>query len=334
MIVVLGASGFIGSYLIKELLKNNEKVIGTYYKNKPNYSCKNLEFIKLDISNKEDYNVLPKKDVSAVIMFAGRLPANVKMNTPFDDSKDYVNTNILGTLNALEYCRENGVETFLYTTSYSDILKHATEGKPISADACKQLNYRGDHSAYIISKVCAVDYALHYMEEYGLRSIIFRLPPVYGVGPHGIIYVDGKIYKSGIQTFIDKAQKGENIELWGNKDLYRDIVYVKDVAKACYQAINSPKAKGIYNISNGKKLYLYEQIETIIDLFGDKQKSKIILMPEKKNNSPSYVLDISKSVKDFGFSPDFSDFRKMMEDYKCEVKNGFFNEVFASRRKD
>ena len=334
MIVILGASGFIGSYLIEELLSHNEKVIGTYFGNKPNYSYPNLEFIQLDISKQEDYDKLPQKDVSAVIMFAGRLPANVKMSTPYDDSKEYVNTNIIGTLNALEYCRKNKVKTFLYTTSYSDVLKHAREGVPIKADASKMLNYTGDHSAYIISKVCAVDYALHYMAEYGLQSIIFRLPPVYGVGPHGIIYVDGKVYKSGIQTFIDKARKGEDIELWGDKNLYRDIVYVKDVAKACYQAINSPKAKGIYNISNGEKLYLYEQIKTIIELFSENKKSNIILRPEKENNSPSYVLDISKSIQDFGFAPQYKDFKKMMLDYKSELKEGFYNSLFGNRRKD
>ena len=102
MIVVLGASGFIGCYLIEELLAHNEKVIGTYLGNKPNYSYPNLEFVQLDISKQEDFDKLPQKDVSAVIMFAGRLPANVKMNTPYDDSKEYVITNILGTLNALE----------------------------------------------------------------------------------------------------------------------------------------------------------------------------------------------------------------------------------------
>ena len=222
----------------------------------------------------------------------------------------------------------------MYTTSYSDVLKHASEGVPIKENASKMLNYTGDHSAYIISKVCAVDYSLHYMEEYGLQSIIFRLPPVYGVGPHGIIYVDGKVYKSGIQTFIDKARNGEDIELWGDKNLYRDIVYVKDVAKACYQAINSPKARGIYNISNGEKLYLIDQIKTIIELFDKNKKSKIVFRPDKVNNSPSYVLDISKSVQDFGFSPEYKDFKKMMQDYQSELKKGFFNSLFNARRKN
>ena len=65
-----------------------------------------------------------------------------------------------------------------------------------------------------------------------------------------------------------------------------------------------------------------------------KIKSNIILRPEKENNSPSYVLDISKSIQDFGFSPQYKDFKKMMLDYKSELKEGFYNSLFGNRRKD
>lgn len=333
MILILGASGFIGSYMIRKLLDEKKQVVGTYFSKKPDFEHKNLTWIQLDIGKKEDFSKLPTSNVEAIIMFAGRLPANVKYDDAnFDDSEEYVKTNVLGTIYALEYCVKNKIPNFLYTSSYSDILANGIDGKPIKENAERKIKYTGDHSAYIISKLAAIDYIFHYAKTFDFKPIIFRLPPVYGVGPHGTIYVDGKAYKSGIQTFVEKAQNGEDIELWGNENLYRDIIYVKDLVDACYQAIESKDAYGIYNISNGEKLYLKDQIQTIIDVFGKDKKSKIVLRPEKPNNSPSYVLDISKSIKDFGFAPKFADYKDMMIDFKKEMENNFYNDWFKDRK--
>lgn len=332
MVIILGASGFIGNYTIQHFLSKGETILGTYFSHKPSMQAENLSFIQFDISNPEDYKKLPKKDVSAVIMLAGRLPANVKIEdgVAYDDSVEYIKENTLATVYALNYCRENKIKTFLYMTSYSEILGHAKENIPIDSDASRSFKFTGDHSAYIISKNAALDFMTHYSMEYGIQTIAFRLPPVYGVGPHGTIYVDGKPYKSGIQTFIEKAQNGENIELWGDKKLYRDIIYVKDLAAACYDAIHSEKSGGAYNISNGQKLYLEDQIRTIIEVFGN-GKSKIVYRPEKPNNSPSYVLDVSKAERDFGFAPKYKDYKDMMLDYKKDLESQQYSDVFKSR---
>ena len=56
----------------------------------------------------------------------------------------------------------------------------------------------------------------YYNEQHGMQCASFRLPPVYGVGPHSEIYVNGKYYKTGIQTFIENAEAGKDIEIWGD----------------------------------------------------------------------------------------------------------------------
>ena len=61
-----------------------------------------------------------------------------------------------------------------------------------------------------------------------MKNASFRFPPVYGAGPHGSLFVNGKVYKSGLQIFIDNAREGKDICVYGDKNLSRDVVYVKE----------------------------------------------------------------------------------------------------------
>ena len=85
---------------------------------------------------------------------------------------------------------------------------------------------------------------------------------------HGTILVNGKPYKSGIATFIDNAEAGLDIELWGDPHITRDIVYVKDVARAFRLALESDAARGLYNMTSGTSLDLEDQAKAVIEVFG------------------------------------------------------------------
>ena len=202
----------------------------------------------------------------------------------------------------------------------------------ISGYAIKETEPRGyklegDHAAYVMSKNAITDMIEYYNNQHGMKGAIFRLPPVYGVGPHASIYVNGKYYKSGIQTFIENAQEGKNIEIWGNPHMSRDIIYVKDVARAFYLALKSDKTKGLYNMTSGVQLDLEEQVKSIIDVFTRDKKSKIIYRPDKPNNTPSFLFDMTKAKEDFGFVPDYRNYKKMMQDYKKELESEYWQEL-------
>ena len=167
-----------------------------------------------------------------------------------------------------------------------------------------------------------------------MQCASFRFPPVYGVGPHGTIYVNGKPYKSGIQTFIEKAQKGEDIELWGDPHITRDIIYVKDVARAFSMALESERASGLYNMTSGTELDLEEQVKAVIDVFGNPEhRSRIIYRPEKANNTPSFLFDMTKAKEDFGFVPEYTSYQEMMKDYKKELESGKWDVMIRERAK-
>ena len=310
MIIVTGATGFIGTYLIDQLVKDGVDVLACgrskageeYYKNI------GVPFIRLDVTKEEDFNKLPKKNVNAVVHLACLIPAASKE----DNAIEYLKTNTIGTVNALEYCRKYNIKKFIFTSSH-----FALEGlwndkqTPISEEMGIKFKYTGGHAKYIISKVAAEEYVRHYMEEYGMQCIVLRLSGVRGVGR----------YESGFELFINKAKKGEPIEIWGDNSKVWDNIYVKDVVQGIILALKNDTAKGFYNLSSGNPMHLKDEVEAIVKVFSNKNNpSKIILAPQKEGGiQKSYVYDITKIKKELGFVPKYLTLA-MVKDYKKEME--------------
>ena len=333
MVVVIGATSFIGMYTVDELISNGIDVIATGRNErlKPALEKLGATFVSLDITKPRDFDRLPSSGVDGVILLAGLLPANATADLKdTENAADYFKVNTLGTVNVLEYCRKNGIKKIISTTTYGDVSGAWGKGYAITEDEPRNFKFTGDHAVYTISKTAATDVIEYYTQQHGLQGAVFRFPPVYGVGPHGTILVDGKPYKSGIQTFIERAESGQDIELWGNPHISRDIIYVKDVARAFRLALASEKTHGLYNMTSGVPLDLEDQAKAVIEVFGKGKGSHIVYRPDKPNNTPSYLYDMSKAKRDFGFTPEYTDYVKMMEDYKSELEGGRWSALEAS----
>lgn len=333
MIIIIGASSFIGVHTVTEFLKNNSSVLVTGRNNKFKnyYDTLGVKYVNLDITNKNDFEKLPSEGVEGVILLAGLLPANAPVNLDVDENAgDYFKINVLGTINVLEYCRKHNIKRVISTSSYADVYNSWSGERAVTEDEPRGFIYKGDHAVYVISKNAANDVLEYYNQQHGMKNAIFRFPPVYGVGPHGSLFINGKYLKSGLQIFIEKAQKAEDITVFGSKDLSRDVAYVKDVAHAFYLAITNPNTYGLYNMTSGKGVTLQEQAEIIADVFAprDGRKSKILYNPDIKNNTPSYLFSMEKAKKDFNYVPAYSDFRKMMEDFKKDMDNNLYRDLF------
>lgn len=331
MILVIGASSFIGVYTVEELLKQKCDVIVTGRNNKfkEHYDKLGVKYYNLDLVRESDFDQLPSEGVEAVILVAGLLPANAKVNLDIDENAaDYFKINTIGTINVLEYCRRNKINRVISTCSYADVFNSWKKDFPITEEEPRGYKYTGDHAVYVYSKNAANDVLEYYNQQHGMSNAVFRLPPVYGVGPHGSLFINGKWTKSGMQIFIEKASKGEPISIYGDKDLSRDVISVKDVAHAFYLAAKSPNTYGLYNMTSGVSLTLENQVKTIIDVFGGSNKSQLTYKPEIKNNTPSYLFSMEKSQRDFGFKPKYTDFKVMMEDYKEDLDSNKFKSLF------
>lgn len=337
MIIVMGATGFVGMYTVEKLISAGKTVCATGRNEILGEGLKKMgaSFLTLDITKKEDFDKLPTEDVEGVILLAGLLPANVNVDINKDENAaDYFEVNVIGTINVLEYCRKNGIKKVINCCSYSDVSGAWKKGVALKETEPRDFHFTGDHAVYVISKNAANDVMEYYNQQHGMQCACFRFPPVYGVGPHATIYVDGKPYKSGIQTFIEHAQAGEDIEIWGDPHITRDIIYVKDVADAFLKAIESEKTHGLYNMTSGTELDLEEQVKAIIEVFGNEKKSSIVYRPDKQNNTPSFLFDMTKAREDFGFVPQYTSYIEIMRDYKKELESGRWNSLINSRKKD
>ena len=333
MIIVIGGSSFIGVYTIDALIKAGYSVTATGRNDKyrKHFETMGVNYLHLDITNKDDFDKLPKTDIDGVILLAALLPANAKADLKTNENAaDYFSVNTIGTVNVLEYCRTNGIKRLISTTSYSDVFNYWNKQIRITEETPRGFQYKGDHAVYVISKNAASDVMEYYNQQYNMSNAVFRLPPVYGVGPHGSLLVNGTRVKSGLQIFIDKAESGSDIEVYGDKNVARDVVYVKDVASAFSKAIGNNNTYGLYNIASGKEVTLDGQAKVVMEVFSpDNNKSGIIYKPEIKNKSLSYSFDISKAKRDFGYCPEYADFKKMMEDWKYETQRGIYTQLFS-----
>ena len=317
-IVVFGASGNTGTYFIKYFLENNKDkkyeivAVGTRATDK--FEKMGVKYFQVDITKKEDFEKLPK-DVDAVVDLAGAMPARMEGYNP----QYYIDVNITGNLNILEYCRENNVDRILFAQSFGDIKDYGETELVLKADMPRKFSFKSDHTIYVMTKNFMVDMMENYYEMYGLKKFVFRLPTIYLYSPIDYYYVDGVKRQIGYRLLIDRAIKGEPIEVWGDSTRVKDMVYVKDFCQMLYKALFVQREKGYYNVGTGVGTSLLEQIKGMVDVFGeDDKKSQIVLHPEKPN-APQYIMDITPAEKELGYSPKY-DYISMLEDIKLEMK--------------
>lgn len=329
-IIIFGATGNIGAYFTdycKEHLDEKEyEVIAVGRKKTDFFEKQGIQYINVDLCKAEDFDRLPKEGVYAVVNLAGLLPAYMKAYDPFA----YVETNINGALRVLEYARKNHADRALYTQTWSEQGGYWGKKEVLSPDLPRKLIYTGDHAFYAITKTMIVETMEHYKQEYGLKNFVFRLPNVYLYHPEKYYYVDCVKKPIGYRYMIDRATKGEPIEMWGNPDAFKDILYVKDLCQMMYKALFAEKDGGTYNAGTGIRTTLREQIEGMIEVFSpENHKSEIIEKPDGAGFT-SFVMDIRNAEEDLGYKPQYT-YLKYLEDYKKERGLGRFNELWVSK---
>lgn len=313
-VLLIGASGGTGTYLTEYLSAKNYIVCatGTSPRDVNHFNLPNVSYLSLDITKKEQFSNLPKEQFDCVVLLAGLMPARMEGYDP----APYVDVNITGTLNVLEYCRENNIKKIIFTQSHSDVYGHWNTNKQIPADAPRSLNLKGDHAMYIISKCTAVDMLEHYHTEYGIRNVVLRLPTIYRYKPNATYYVDGVVQDMAFMLLIKKACLGEEIEIWGDPTRKKDVVYNKDFISIVEGAIESETARGIYNVGTGVGTSLEEQIRGIIAVFSPEGKrSNIVYKPENRSQA-SYLYDISRTKKDLNYKPKYM-YMDMLKDMQA-----------------
>lgn len=326
-IIVFGATGNIGAYLTdycwQHLQHSDYEVVAVGRKDNDFFEKQGIRYVQVDITREADFERLPTEDIYAVINAAGILPAYLKEFNPFV----YVETNINGALRILEYARKNHADRVLYTQTWSEQGGYWGKEEVLSPKLPRKLIYTGDHAFYAITKTMIVETMEHYKQEYGLKNFVFRLPNVYLYHPDRYYYVDGKEKLIAYRYMIDRASRGEPLEMWGNPDAFKDILYIKDLCQMMFKALFAKVNGGIYNAGTGARTTLREQINGIVEVFSPPgRKSEIVEKPDGAGFT-SFVMDIENAREELGYEPEYS-YLKYLEDYKKEQSLKRFDELW------
>ena len=325
-VVVFGATGKVGCYTALYLKEMGYDVtaVGRRASDNGFFADHGIPYVSLDILRQEDFRKLPQEDVYGVIHMAAILPATMKGYDPHE----YVRSNLDGTLNVLDYSVKAGVQRFVFPKSWSDILYLTGTLDPIPADAPVKFPLNTDHTVYAITKNAACDIIQHYSVKYGFRYYILRFPNIFCYHPNPTYYVDGRKRWTGQRAIIEQAKRGEEIELWGNPQAARDVFYVKDCTQIIEKCLSTDGESGTYNVGTGKVVSRMDQIKGLIEVFGDPSNPSKIVVRSDKPDSPTYLLDISKTVDQLGFVPRY-DYLTYLKDLKHEMEVNRFEKLWG-----
>ena len=324
-VIVFGATGGIGAYTIMHLLDTGKyELIAAGHRSSDNgfFESHGIPYYSVDVSDYSTFECLPREDVYAVVNLAGVLPA-IKY-----DPRMYISSFTMGQLNILEYMREAGCRKIIFAQTPADVWYLQNTTQAIPADARRSFPPSTDHSVYTIAKNAAIDITEYYHNTYGIQWIALRFFNVYLYNPNPYYHVDGVKRWISFRLIIEKARRGEDIEVWGDPTRSKEMVYVKDVAALIDRCIENDTVCGIYNVGSRHQVSLEEQIDGIIDVFSAGKRSKKIYRPDKPDNLFNH-LDISKTVKDLGYSPRY-DYIDWLRDFKEEERLNRFAPLWGN----
>lgn len=326
-IIVFGATGTIGAYTVIDLKKKGYDVIAVGHRQSDNcfFPSNGIPYYSVDISDVSGFNRLRGEidHVDVVVHFAGVMPAAMKGYHP----EVYVDSVLKGTLNVLNFCVDKGAERILFSHSRAD--SNYLMGKsPIPSDIVKKFPLTGDHAVYSICKNAAVDLIEHYYHQYGLKRFVLRLPTIYAYHPNKFFYVNGIRKTIAYRFIMDRAMKGEDIEIWGDPSKAKEIVYIGDALQLFEKCILSEKDGGVYNLGGGVAISLEEQIRGIVEVFTVDKRSKIVYCPDKPD-AREFVHDISKTRRELGYEPQY-DYMSLLTAFKKEMEMQRFRQLWGN----
>lgn len=323
-VIIFGATGGIGAYTalyLYETKKYNVVAIGNRKSDNGFYAQYSIPYYSVDITKYESFSVLPRTSVVAVINFAGVLPSKNY------DPRGFVNSFTMGTLNILEYMREIGCDKIISAQTPADLWYLQNTTDPMPADAPRSFPPSTDHSIYTIAKNAAIDITEYYHNTYGFSRFILRFFNVYKYHPNPYYHVDGIKRMMSFRLLMEKAKKGEPIEVWGDPTRTKEMLYVKDLSRLVEQCLELNIDGGIYNVGSIHQVSLEEQIDGIIEVFGENKKSEKVYCPNKPNALFNH-LDISKTIKELNYSPKYS-YIDWLRDFKQEEELNRFEKLWG-----
>ena len=305
-VLVTGATGFLGKYVVEELVEHGYQVRAFGRNRAIGQSLVNasVTFIQGDLTNQEDLTKACQE--MDMVVHAGAL------STVWGPWEDFYQTNVLGTKYILETCREAKIERLVYVSSPSIYVAPRDQLDIKESDAPQENRLNN----YIRSKLASEKLFKDYPD---VSSVILRPRGLFGIGDTSIL-----------PRVLNLSQK-IGIPLIGDGRQLMDMTCVENVALAIRLALETPQAAGeVYNITNGEPRAFRNLIEETLRGLGYPIRYRKIPAPLvcaissslefiykslKLKGEPaltrytyyllrySQTLDISKAERDLGYRP-------------------------------
>ncbi len=310
-IIVTGSAGFIGSALVKRLLKNGERIIGIdnhneYYDTKLKedrlkefINNKNYDHFRIDLCDKDGISsIFSKFKPDRVVNLAAQAGVRYSIENPMV----YINSNIVGFGNILENCKVHNISHLLYASSSS--VYGANTTMPFS------VHDNVDHplSLYAASKKSNELMAHTYSHLHKLPTTGLRFFTVYG--PWG--RPDMALFK-----FTKAILNDEPINVFNFGNHQRDFTYIDDIVYGIIKILDKPASLNknwnsekpdpgssiapwrIYNIGSNNPIKLMDFINAIEKALG--KKAVINYLPLQPGDVPATYANIDDLVNDFQY---------------------------------
>ena len=292
-VLVTGATGLIGSNLIKYLLDNNYKVIG-FVRNIEKAKKKlpqndNLSFVVGDIT--EPINI--PNEVDYIVHGA----SNTSSKAFIDEPVEIINTALKGTQNMLELAKEKKVKSIVYLSSMEVYGSPSTDEK-IAENHSTNLDTMSVRSSYPESKRMCESLCVAYYKEYGVPVRVIRLTQTFG---KGVEYNDSRVFAE----FARCAIEGRDIVLHTKGETKRCYLSTDDAVSAIMTVMLKGENGDAYNAANEETYCsIYEMAQMVAhECADDRIKVRIEIEDESKYGFAPLLrmnLDTSK-IQSFGW---------------------------------
>ena len=289
-VVVLGASGFLGSHLCDHLIARGDEVVGIDdLSSSTGINLKGLEseprftFLKGDIAQ----GIPVRGKVDAVLNFASPASPPRYLEMPIQTLR----TGSQGTDNALQFALENDARFIMASTS--EVYGDPTVSPQVET-YWGNVNSIGERSCYDEAKRYAEALCMAYWREFQANIGIVRIFNTYGprLDP-----TDGRV----VSNFVCQALRGDDLTVYGNGSQTRSFCYVDDEIRGILALLDSDE-RGPINIGNPVEFTMLELADIVLELTG--AKSQLVYEPLPSDDPLQRRPDITKARELLKWEPE------------------------------
>ena len=293
-IIVTGGLGFIGSNLIKLLIKKKYYVVNVdkinyasnFYNTKDFSNKKNYKFVKLDINNSSKFKKILKLHKPIAIF---NLAAETHVDRSIDSPVEFIRSNIMGVFNLLETFREftkKNKKTKLIHISTDEVYGDVLKGRSKEIDPYKP------SSPYAASKASSDHLVYSYIRTYRLNAMVTNCSNNYGPHQH-----PEKLIPKLIYNIINN----KSLPLYGRGKNSREWIFVDDHCEALFKVFKSGTVGEFYNIGSNINRNNFDIAKLLISIAKKKinlgKNVKIKFVKDRPGHDFRYALDSKKILK-------------------------------------